>query len=472
MKIKKILFSSIIFTLFFDVVYADKFASCGDYIGIPYAIPSVIKTFVLVLKIFVPIFLLVFSSIEIIIFIISKNPDFDRLRKRIVPKFIAAVAIFFVVTIVQLLFKSMGNLPAQECINCFINDNNACEYYEKEMKKDYSDEVKKAAEEREKVLAKREEERLANEKKAREEWEKRGTLCHTSLDFTYKGDGSVKSNFSSETKKIVEKHYNDFNANNIKSYINSNYNGKFSEYAKSLGGVFADYYGEEVSVSNATEFQKVSEYVFGFLYMYGVDYFNGISFTDSGKKYCKWGGGCLYYKDYFAGNGSIPSGSSDAFYPGSFRYDNNGLSNKNNFDKMISDLNSPNITTNCNWTVDMVYYKAGLFGGEGQLKSSSNYETMIKKYGYFTDPALVKVGDIIHFFDNPIEGKDVSSWSSWKHVAYVGEVDSLNKTFTAYDGGSYFTNNRNYKWTASMEQKPSSLHGYSGYAFVHVVDLC
>ena len=188
MKKRLLFLTSIFYILFNNVVYADKFASCGGIKGIPSAIPALIRFFIIFVKILVPIFLIIFASVEIAKFIISKDADFDELRKKVMPKFIAAVVVFFVVTLVQLLFKTMGNLPMQECINCFINDNNACEYYEKNMKKDYSEEVKKAAEEREKQAKKRSQQEEENRRKAEEEQKRRGVNILGTMDIANSKD--------------------------------------------------------------------------------------------------------------------------------------------------------------------------------------------------------------------------------------------------------------------------------------------
>ena len=38
------------------------------------------------------------------------------------------------------------------------------------------------------------------------------------------------------------------------------------------------------------------------------------------------------------------------------------------------------MTTNCNWSVDMVYYKAGIFGkGEGKGVTAADFKKMAKK---------------------------------------------------------------------------------------------
>lgn len=285
----------------------------------------------------------------------------------------------------------------------------------------------------------------------------------------------IKSQFSCDTLHRVAAHYKDFNYYTFDSFMSNK--GGFQNYVDEVGGFFKEYYGKRPKVKTVLEFQKISEYVFGFLYMYGVDYFNGKNPEDEGKKYCKWGGACLFYKaeaeairENRANEIVYPTGTDDAFYPGQMRFDNNGLSPSANFDKMVS--NGYNITTNCNWTVDMVFYKAGIFGtGRTKVNASSMYSEQVAHYPIVTDFKDLQVGDILHFFNHEVDSSNPSTWSGWKHVAYVGEVNKKKGTVTAYDGGSYFTINRNHKWTFNRNKTTKSLGGFPGWGAVHIIDL-
>ena len=265
------------------------------------------------------------------------------------------------------------------------------------------------------------------------------------LDHSYKGNGTVKSTFSSSTMKIVENHLNDFN---YETYSNVN----IANYAKEIGGVFGALYGKEIQIKSAADLQIVSEYVFGWMTIMGFDYW-------SGSKYCKWGGSC----------GSVNTRSEDAFYPSGFAYTGHGLSSpKSNFDKLLT---NGNMTTNCNWTVDMVYYKAGLFGHSGQPQSSASFKSMGKKYQVITKMSDIQVGDIVHFFHHPVDLSDPDSWDDWYHVAFIGEVNKTKGTVTGYDGGSYFMMNRNFKWTSKINDKNPKLMGNKDFAVVRITNL-
>lgn len=299
-------------------------------------------------------------------------------------------------------------------------------------------------------------------------------------DFSYKGNGKVKSKFTADTLRIVERHIYDFTSSNYHSYVNSR--GGVKGYIKSLGGVFGRNYGKKLKGDSVEDLIEASEYVFGIMQMYGFDYFNGRSTPPTkDQKYCKWGGSCLYYAELEKARAEdrldefrYPSGASDAFYPGSMRYEDAGLSGpKNNFDKLIE---GSNMTTNCNWSVDMVYFKAGIFGkGKGKGLTAASFKKMAKKGEVVTRLCDVKVGDVIHFFRNSVDPTDPSTWSGWGHVAYIGEIDGKKNKVTVYDGGSKFTGSRNFKWTFKIDPKtnewPKKLGGFNGYGIVRVKDL-
>ena len=103
-------------------------------------------------------------------------------------------------------------------------------------------------------------------------WErKEQEKTHGKMNFSCTSD-NVKAQFSCSTLKIVEKHLYDVNAQNFHQVINSY--GGFDNYAKSLGGIFSEYYGKKLNIETETEFQKVAEYTFGWMYMYVFERFS------------------------------------------------------------------------------------------------------------------------------------------------------------------------------------------------------
>ena len=127
------------------------------------------------------------------------------------------------------------------------------------------------------------------------------------------------------------------------------------------------------------------------------------------------------------------------------------------------------MTTNCNWTVDMVYYKAGLFGGPGQPSGSAGFKSMGRNYEVITDPHDLQVGDIVHFFHSEIDRSNPETWSDWYHVAFIGEVNKKEGTVTGYDGGSYYQQGRNYKWVSKVDS--GKIYGNSNWAAVRITNL-
>jgi len=230
------------------------------------------------------------------------------------------------------------------------------------------------------------------------------------LDFSYKGNGTVKARFSSETLKIVEQHLYDLNAQNFYSYIKAK--GGFAKYAKSLGGVFADYYGKTVKGKTEYDFQMTAEYVLGWMYMYGWDYCSGALGKATGR-HVKWGGS-NYTKDAF-------------YYKGGWKSKYNG-----NFDDVISGKNGVGMmASECGDLEIFIYWKMGI-----PRKKQLPKVTKLKD---------LKVGDGIYFFDRRVDKSNESNWGIGRHNVIVGEVYS--DRIVCYDGGSYYQNNRNYKRT-------------------------
>ena len=478
---KKLLFIEIILFSFIDKVYAVNKISCGNTTGIPEGLPGFIRNIITLIEYLVPIALVLFGSVDFFKVVLSDDKKgLDKATKKFVTRSAAGVAVFFVVFMTLLIFKNLDNSSTTvECIKCFTVDEGSCKvYYEED--EDHSKEKEEDNKKREELEKKREENRQKNKegadkekKEAKKEKDpdnilnghRNGNIGELDFSCTSK---TVKSHFSCETLRIVEQHLYDFDASNYKSTIKNKY-GNYSNYMNSLGGVFADFYGRKLQVYTATELQWVSEYVFGMMYMYGFDYYSGIN-----RKYCKWGGNCVEMVNYF--NGSRPNAATDdAFWKGTTVHFEEGISDpKDDFDKLISSYTLDK-NTNCNWTVDMVYNKAGIFHtGRTKVNSSANFRNMGKAKGnkVITKVEDLQIGDIVHFFESC--GGDMSNpdnWHNWYHVAFIGEIDYVKRTITVYDGGSRFTNNRNFKEVAKLDNKINKLNGTSCWAAVRVVDI-
>lgn len=241
------------------------------------------------------------------------------------------------------------------------------------------------------------------------------------------------------TAEIVKKHMNDFNCENYTEKVPS-----YSKYLDSLGGVFSKYKDFTGTVTTVAGFHDISEYVFGLWSIYGFDYNNG-------DHNYKWEGGYPFYV--------------------------NGKQGKCNWGR-IDDLcgkTSKSKTTNCNFGIDSLLYKAGLFGKSGQMKDSCSMKTMVKSgCPVIHNLQSLQVGDLIELFRNPVTSKNPSTWSKWGHVVVVGEIN--NGSVIVYDTGSRFirskTMNYKYKFTVDGKNKPSgNYNSFSGWIGIRSVVL-
>ena len=411
------------------LVDTQNLCNSADLNSILYITKNIIKLILIISPI------LAIISLTILFFQLMNKPDDNKLIKKLGNAVKALVIVFFIPLFVIVVMSLIGN--STEITKCYNNATKP-ELYVEYIKINDTDNTP-----------------IVVDPTAYEE----GTFRQ--LNFSCKSK-HIKAQFSCDTIHIVERHMNDFNYYTFNNVINSY--GGFDKYMKSLGGYFSKYYGEQPKVTTVYEFQQVAEYVLGMIVMYGFDYYNG----DDGK-YCKWGGGCQPMSKIR--QGKLPSSAtSDAFYPDQLLHTQDGLSDRTHFDRLISNKGEINMTTCCNWTTDMVYYKAGIFGtGRTAVNSSANFSGLAKAKTnkIITNYEEIKPGDIIEWFDNPINLNNPNSWSSsgWYHVSFVGEVDYKKKTFTAYETGSGLTGSRNHKAVHKMSKKLKNA------AIIRVIDL-
>ena len=427
-----------------------------------------------ILKISVGLIVIITSTITVGNVVVKGTPkETQRAILGISLKILAVILLFLVPTIVPAIVELLTNTTKTAGFA-------ACEACLKEPSSNTCNEYISAYDQKEK-----------NEIQKFKEQEIEGSIdtCEMglsdspALDFSYKGNGKVRCQLSSKNLKIVEKHINDFNYFTFDSYMNSI--GGFKNYTKKLGGIYHDYYGKTWDGETIKDLQEASEYVFGYMLMYGFDYYNGK--RPNGGFYCKWGGSCITYDEIRAAEAEgkydeleIPVGVSDAYYPGTMRYDDDTIFKKisaEKFDEIIS--TGKNMTTECAYSVNLVYWKAGIFK-HGNKEDGTPYFTNAVdipnqiKYGKVVERLCdLKVGDIIHFFNQPIDHTNPDTWNGWKHVAFVGEVDNENKKIVVYDGGSIIPTGRTYKWTidASSGKWPAGLYGFPGWSAVRITDL-
>ena len=107
-----------------------RYVQCGDAFDIPYQAPGIISFFVNLLKIAAPIILIMVSIITLLKAISASNEDeIKKAQKGLIRKVIAAVMVFFVISIVQFVIMKVADSSETEdlssCLSCFLN--NDCE---------------------------------------------------------------------------------------------------------------------------------------------------------------------------------------------------------------------------------------------------------------------------------------------------------------------------------------------------------
>lgn len=371
-----------------------------------YVIKMILKLFMIVSPI------LEIISLSVLIFKLVNNPDDKKLIKNLQNAIIALFFFFFVPVMVEAVMSLVGdNSSISSCWN------QATEF---EVSTNYQ-KIDENEDKRKNILTDPDDYEKGSPKQMKFE-------CTSNI---------VKSQFSCETLRIVEKHLNDFNCYNFYSVISSY--GGFANYAKSLGGVFAKYYGRTINATTVYEFQEAAEYVFGFMYMYGMDYYN------SGA-YHNWGVG-------YGQSGH----SSDAFYPGNSRAEHWAIDFDSKFDEVISGANGRLwMATECGPSANAPLYKAGILKA-GQRRNVT----------YITKLRDLRPGDVMYFFDQPVGNKQIrSTWGTGRHNVLIGEV--YDDKIVIYDGGSHYQTTRNFKREIRRPQNDSeeyeSIFGYGGWA--------
>lgn len=106
------------------------YVSCGDAFDIPHEAPELISFLVNLLKIATPIILIFVSIITLFKAIVSsKDDEIKKAQSSLVKKIIAAVMVFFVISIVQFVIMKVADSTETDniskCLTCFLN--NDCE---------------------------------------------------------------------------------------------------------------------------------------------------------------------------------------------------------------------------------------------------------------------------------------------------------------------------------------------------------
>lgn len=86
--------------------------------------PYLVSTAILIIKIVVPILLIIFGMLDLGKAVVAaKEDEIKKGQQTFIKRAIAAVIVFFVIQIVQLVvgFISNGDADITKCFNCFVN---------------------------------------------------------------------------------------------------------------------------------------------------------------------------------------------------------------------------------------------------------------------------------------------------------------------------------------------------------------
>ncbi len=373
----------------------------------------IVKTVFKLLCYLAPLIIIIISSIHIFKIVMNgKEDDLKDALKVTVKRIIAGLIIFFLPAMINYVFTSLIKGNEVDFIACF--ESASKEKVEKlKAKEQAEEEAKKKAQEKEdeKLLREAyeaEQKQKGAKKESFEEWKRR----HTGMDFSCTSE-TVKANFSCNTLEIVEKHLYDLNAQNFYDVINSY--GGFENYAKSVGGIFGEYYGKTIEGRTEKDFQTAAEYVLGWMFMYGWDYASAHEdASGTSGEHAPWGL-TKYTPDAFYVNG----GYKRKFKPD---YPGNYLKQPDNtdFDHIISGMNGVDgMASECGDIVGFTYKKLG-------LKTK-------KRIAKITRLRDLKVGDSVGYSNDNGGG----------HMNMVGEVYDDHIVF--YDAGRYMQGHLDYK---------------------------
>ena len=257
-----------------------------------------------------------------------------------------------------------------------------------------------------------------------------------------------------ETRKIIAARDMDFFWNNYQRVLKKKYDGSYNKYIQSLtnpdgsDSVFSAY-GKRVNKNNnikimrvrtAADFQAASEYVWGLMAIWGIDYSNG-----NVKHHPYWGETADYGQTHLSKD-KTAFHYGDPDRPWQVRYWDHGTINQM--------LKGPEILgTGCNMTINTLYRSTTLpgIGGSGSNLTSQSQKYYHKNGGVIDKATELRVGDVLHMIgENGV------------HVAVVGEI--YKDYVIVYDGGCRFQYTKNYKFKIPRRAN-NSLSGteYSTY---------
>ena len=108
-----------------DKFNLDELYRCGN-LDFEFAgtFPYLVSTAILIIKIVVPILLIIFGMLDLGKAVVaSKEDEIKKGQQTFIKRVVAAVIVFFVIQIVQLLVNFISNRDKDisNCFNCFVN---------------------------------------------------------------------------------------------------------------------------------------------------------------------------------------------------------------------------------------------------------------------------------------------------------------------------------------------------------------
>ena len=110
-------------------INVDATYTCNGLDNIEFSgmLPNIVHIIVLIIKIVVPILLIIFGMMDLAKAVMAQKEDeIKKGQQTFVKRLIAAIIVFFIVTVVQIV---IGFLAGDEdsitsCFDCFVNNNN------------------------------------------------------------------------------------------------------------------------------------------------------------------------------------------------------------------------------------------------------------------------------------------------------------------------------------------------------------
>jgi hypothetical protein len=108
----------------YDNYEKNAVVKCGGITDIPALVPKVTSIIITTIQIAVPVILVIMGMLDLAKGIMAQKEDeIKKGQQTFIKRAIAAVIVFFVIQIVQLLvgFISNGDTDVTQCFNCFVN---------------------------------------------------------------------------------------------------------------------------------------------------------------------------------------------------------------------------------------------------------------------------------------------------------------------------------------------------------------